>query len=291
MLDCDYSFLDEQQQKELRYLGYTIIKSFPKARLKKVKKETDDFIDEVKYQFVPKNELFNLINSTYIDTKLRSNSMVKEHLVSYLEETLDTQNITIIPVSHIYKPFGSKGSVWHHDSSVVDERTNFSLNVWMPLVNSTRLNGCLWMFPGSHINDNYFREFAYNYIVGDVYLEMRKHMIPLSVKAGEIVLFHRNIIHGSSNNMLPYGRTALEALIINKGAQMHVYRRDKKIIDKKVLDYKVDLKHYLDDDNMRNFYSGEYKYDLIDEEPFEVTQKRLLDSIPKFLEQAKKFSL
>jgi hypothetical protein len=119
---------------------------------------------------------------------------------------------------------------------------------------------------------------------------MKKHLVPLKVKAGEIVLFHRNIIHGSSNNLLPFGRVALEALIVNKGAQMRVYRRDKSIIDNKILAYKVDMKHYLDDDNMKNFYSGEYEYDLIDEEPFEVTQKRLLDSIPGFIAHAKKMN-
>ena len=290
MKESDFDFLNKQQQKELVYLGYTIIKGYPKAKLKELKQETNKFVKEVKNQFPTKDELFNFINSTYVETKLRSNQMVQDYLMSYLEEQLDTSKIDLLPVSHILKPFGTKGSVWHHDSSVVDERKYFTLNVWMPLVNSHRLNGCLWMFPGSHINDNYFREFAYNYIVGDVYKEMRKHMVPLNVKAGEIVLFHRNIIHGSTNNYLPMDRIALEGLILSKGAQKHVYRRDPSIIKNKILAYKVDMKHYLDDDNMRNFYSGEYKYDLIDEEPFEVTQKRLIDSIPKFIEHAKKMN-
>lgn len=289
MKESDFNFLDKQQRKELMYLGYTVITGYPKKRLKELKKETSQFVKEVKYQF-PKGELFNFINSTYIETKLRSNQMVQDYLVDYLEKTLDTSAIDILPISHILKPFGKKGQVWHHDSSVVDERIHFSLNVWMPLVNSHKLNGCLWMFPGSHINDNFFREFAYNYIEGHVYKEMRKHMTPIIVKGGDIVLFHRNIIHGSTNNYLPMDRIALEALILNKDIQMHVYRRDSKIIKNKILDYKVDVKHYLDDDNMKNFYSGEYEYDLIDEEPLDITQQRLIDSIPAFIAHAKKIS-
>ncbi len=283
----NFDFLDTNNQRELEFLGYTIIDGLHGDRLKELRKESNEFIKNVNTQF-PKGEIFNLINSKFIDTKLKSHYMVDKYLVSYLKDSLNTKDIEILPISHIFKPFGLRGSVWHHDSSVVDETIHFSLNVWMPLVNSHRLNGCLWMLPGSHINENYYREFAYNYIVGNVFKEVKKHLIPIYVKAGQIVLFHRNIIHGSSNNYLPINRVALEALIINKGAQMHVYRRDNTIIENKILDYKVDVKHYLSEDNMKNFYSGEYKYDLLYEEPFEITQKKLIDSIPLFNQHAKK---
>lgn len=285
ILDKRLDFLPLQNQKELKYLGYTVMDVFPRKKLKYWRNKSNKFLNEVKYQFY-NGEIYNLINSTYIETKLQTNKMVDESLCAYIKDNYDTSKIEVLPVSHILKPFGKKGSVWHHDSSVVDERFDFSLNVWMPFVNSHKLNGCLWMFPGSHINDNYFREFAYNYIVGGIYEEMRKYMVPLKVKAGSIVLFHRNIIHGSSNNWLPMDRIAMEALIINKGAQMRVYRRDETIINNKILGYKVDTEHYLSEDTMKNFYSGEYLYDLIDEEPFETTQKRLLASIPTFVEFA-----
>lgn len=288
-LDDRLDFLPLKNQRELKYLGYTVLNTLPKAKLKYWKRESDKFLKEIKYQF-PLGEIYNLINSTYIKTKLSSNKMVDDSICDYIKENYKSSKIEIIPVSHIVKPFGKKGTVWHHDSSVVDERYDLALNVWMPFVNSNRLNGCLWMLPGSHINDNYFREFAYNYIFGDVYEKMKKHMIPLRLKAGSIVLFHRNIIHGSSINWLPIDRVAMEALIINKGAQMRVYRRDPKIIKGKILGYKVDLAHYLSEDTMKNFYSGEYLYDLIDEEPLEVTQKRLIDSIPQFVEYAKRLT-
>lgn len=288
-LDDRLDFLPLKNQRELKYLGYTVMDTFPKTELKYWKKESDKFLKEVKHQF-PKGEIYNLINAKSIDTKLCTNKMVDDSICAYIKENYKTSKIEILPVSHILKPFGTKGSVWHHDSSVVDERNDLSLNVWMPFVNSNILNGCLWMLPGSHINDNYFREFAYNYIVGDVYEKMKKHMVQLNVKAGSIVLFHRNIIHGSSNNWLPMDRVAMEALIINKGAQMRVYRRDEKIIKGKILGYKVDVDHYLSEDTMKNFYSGDYLYDLIEEEPMEVTQKRLVDSIPQFVEYAKRLS-
>jgi hypothetical protein len=39
---------------------------------------------------------------------------------------------------------------------------------------------------------------------------------------------------------------------------------------------------------MKKFYNGEFKFDLHYEEPFEITQKKLIDSILLFVKHANK---
>lgn len=283
------SCLSEQNFNELKYLGYTKFSMLPTVELNDLINETNSFIKEIK-KSIPKGELFNLINGSF-EVKSRSNQIVNKYLIPHLETKLDMSKLDILPVSHLVKPFGNKSGIWHQDSSIVDERESISLNAWMPLVDSHRLNGCMWMFPGSHINENYFRQFGYNYIEGKLFKELRKHLIPLKVKAGEIVLFHRNIIHGSSNNWLPKDRIAIEAVVVSKNAQLFNFHRESAVLENKILGFKVDADHFLGPDPKQDFYNGKYSYQVFDDEEFKITQKYISDNIPVFKKHAEQLNL
>lgn len=278
-------FLSEQNFNELKYLGYTKLCIIPADELKALTAETEEFIKEIKKN-LPKGELFNLINASY-EIKSKSSRIVDKYLVPPLKSIADMSTVDVLPVSHLVKPFGRKSGIWHQDSSIVDERESISLNAWMPLVDSHRLNGCMWMFPGSHINENHFRQFGYNYIEGDLLKKLKKHLIPIKVKAGEIVLFHRNIIHGSSNNWLPKDRIAVEAVVVSKNAQLYNFHRESAILENKILGFKVDADHFSGPDPKQDFYNGKYEYEVFDDEEFKSTQKYLMDNIPLFINHAK----
>jgi len=278
--------LTNQQNDELNFLGYTKLGRMNINRLSQFQRETKQLIETARQQS-PKGELFNLINASH-SLKSASIELVKKYLVNFVQSKLSQEKLDVLPIAHIIKPFGRKSSIWHQDSSVVDERKDFSLNAWMPFVKSTRLNGCMWMFPGSHVNDNYFRQFAHNYITKDVQSVFQKQMVPLTVEAGEILLFHRNIIHGSSINWLPKPRIACECLIVPKGCQLFNYHREEAVAKDKIMAFKVDLEHYQKANPKEDFYNGRITYDLIDDHDFTQMQQHLMDSIPQFIAQAQK---
>ena len=197
--------------------------------------------------------------------------------------------IELYPVAHILKPFGKRGDIWHQDASIIDERENFSLNVWTPLVNSNRLNGCLWVFPGSHISEVNFRQFGYNPIQGETEKIMKRHMIPVNVKAGEILLFYRNIVHGSSFNYLPKTRIAVESIIIPKKAQFYNYHRDEKLAHNKILAYKVDMEHFLRPVPKQDFYENKYEFETISDYGEQWVKDYLCENINTFKKHALKF--
>jgi hypothetical protein len=275
---------NKKNELELKYLGFTKIGKLDKLTLNRLNDDTRLFINQTKNKF-PKGELFNLINSDF-NTKSQSNKIIDTYLNNYLKTILDLNKVDVYPVSHIVKPFGLKSSIWHQDSAIVDERESFSLNAWVPLVNSNLLNGCLWIFPGSHISNNFARQFGYNPIQGKLLRNLRKYLKPIYVEAGEIVLFHRNLIHGSSINWLPFDRIALESVVVSKNAQLYNFHREESMAPNKVLGFKVTTNHFYKENPKEDFYNGSCNYIEFDDDGFEGITEYLINSIPSFFKHA-----
>lgn len=276
------------KELELKYLGFTKIGKMDRLTLNQLKEETNSLIAETKSKY-PKGELFNLINSDF-ETKTKSNIITNRYLNTFLKTKLNLDLVDIYPVSHIVKPFGLRSSIWHQDSAIVDERESFSLNAWMPLVNSNLLNGCLWIFPGSHISTNFARQFGYNPIQGNLLKKLKRYLKPIYVEAGEVVLFHRNIIHGSSINWLPYNRIALESVVISKNAQLYNFHREESLAPNKVLGYQVTAGHFYKENPKEDFYNGTCKYIAFDDDGFDGITRYLNDNILYFAKYAQQLN-
>lgn len=268
--------------KSLNEQGYVVLGKMEENRFQEMKSASMELIHSI-----PKsdksNQLLNLINASH-PIKLASNSLIERYFNPILTQFISDQQATIFPVSHILKPFGLKSDIWHQDSSIVDERDAFSLNAWISLIPSNRFNGCLWVVPGSHHNDNHFRQFGYNPVQGDLLRKMNKKIVPIEVDAGEIVLFHRNLLHGSSRNWLPKTRVALESVVISKGAQLYNFHREESMHKNKIIGFKVDMEHFLRENPKADFYNNRYAYELYNDEGFDgITAKlnRVLDTIDK----------
>ncbi len=279
--------LPPKNGRELQYLGYTKIGTLHPDVLEEFKYASTQLVRNTQKKY-PKGELYNLINADWA-TKTASNKIVEKYLIPFLEETLDTEKVAVYPVSHIIKPFGIRSGIWHQDSSIVDERTDFSLNAWTSLVDSTTLNGCLWIFPGSHINENHFRQFGFNPVAGKLLKKLHRHLIPIETKAGEVLLFHRNIIHGSSRNWLPWNRIAVEGIVVPKNVQFYNFHREESVSKDKILGFQVEMDHFLRASPKEDFYNGRYHYLEFDDWRFEGIVDYLEKNIPNFEQHAKQF--
>lgn len=254
----------QEWNDELNQNGFVKIGKLDAHVFSEFKDRTYNLINRYKNTF-PSGELFNLINAN-LEVKTASNKLVEKFLNPYLNKVLNEGFVDVYSVSHIVKPFGWYSGIWHQDSAVVNETVDFSLNAWMPFVDSTKLNGCLWAIPGSHQAKNFKRQFGFNPIDKKFLKKIDKFMVPLEVEAGEVLLFHRNIVHGSSRNWLPMRRIAAESLVTSKNAQFVNFHRDNSLFPEKIIEFKVPVSHFLKANPKEDFYSGETPYVLHNDE-------------------------
>lgn len=273
--------LDAAQQHFLDQNGYVSIGKMNDNEFNKFNLETKNLIKEALHH-CPKGELFNLINST-LELKKKSNEVVNKYLTPFVESKFDMDQVDVYPVSHIIKPFGLKGDIWHQDSAIVNENHDFSLNAWMSFVDSTKFNGCIWVIPGSHKLKNFKRQFGFNPIDKDFMRKIRKYMVPLEAKAGEILLFHRNILHGSSKNWVSKRRIAAECIVVSKNAQFVNYHREEAMHKDKIIAFQVGFSHFIKENPKEDFYSGETPYILYDDETKEDIRAYILNELPKII--------
>lgn len=92
---------------------------------------------------------------------------------------------------------------WHQDNGVltVDADETQMLTVWFPLIDATIENGCLIVLPGSHrsellphCSDSHAQLAIPNQLINV------ENAIPLPVRRGDVLLFHRKLQHASLPN-------------------------------------------------------------------------------------------
>jgi hypothetical protein len=288
MSACDIQFnkLSDRVNQELYHLGYSVLGRLDQENLRQLKKETEEIKDEI-VEWKSEGRLFALID-TYRSLFLRSNKMIETYVTPFIRQHFDLDQVEIHGASHFVKPIGKKGKfLCHQDSAIVEEPQDFSINAWMPLTSVNRINGCVWVLPGSHIYPFYTR-YAGNNPYSDEKLQklLWSKMIPVPVKAGEILLFHRSVFHGSSVNYLPFHRMAVESIIIPKNAQLIVNYRDEDVADDEILMFRVTKEHFFENEDPRgkllremkdfdrkHFVGNKYAVDHL-EEYFPLFEKR-----------------
>jgi phytanoyl-CoA hydroxylase len=108
-------------------------------------------------------------------------------------------------------PYNPAPVLWHQDAAVWNEGTFDHLSAIIALDDFRKENGCLEVVPGSHHNgpiglgwdDNVAR-------IGQEYSKrIDSDAVKVDLKAGDAVLFHGLLLHGSKGNNSEYSRRSL----------------------------------------------------------------------------------
>lgn len=124
----------------------------------------------------------------------------------------------------VVKPQGERGHFPpHQDWSFVDERTNWSLNMWCPLTDVDATNGNMQMLPGSHTFLHTIRGSS----TPDQYEGQKElvqpYMVDIPMKAGEAIFFFHSIIHGSTPNTSENERVSIGLSLVEQCAPLFYY--------------------------------------------------------------------
>jgi hypothetical protein len=122
----------------------------------------------------------------------------------------------------IKRPGLDSGMFLHDDRTFVDERRHRAHTLWIPLVDTSPEldNGCLYILPGSHhlmpaASGTGTPDWVRPY---EQYLE--RFLLPLSMRAGEALLYDTKTLHGSTPNRTDVTREAIAVALAPGGADL-----------------------------------------------------------------------
>ncbi|MCH2021166.1 MAG: phytanoyl-CoA dioxygenase family protein [Saprospiraceae bacterium] len=134
-------------------------------------------------------------------------------------------NPLMIQSMYICKQPGIGGAVHaHQDSTFLYTEPKSCAGFWVALEDASIENACLWGIPGSHTqykndrrylrnNDAYKTEFTGEWENWNI-----EDMMPIEVKAGDMVIFDGNFVHASKENLSAKSRHAYVMHLIEADA-------------------------------------------------------------------------
>ena len=145
------------------------------------------------------------------DTEIRR--ICNRGIETYLED------IKVICGSFIVKSPGPESAMCiHQDMTLVDESKFTGINIWVPLIDLTPLNGAIQVLPGSHRIYPTYRGSTIPGIYETVGEEIKPYLKTLYLKAGEAVFFDQSIIHYSDANLSDKVRIVTNTFFTNSSA-------------------------------------------------------------------------
>jgi len=141
---------------------------------------------------------------------------VADVLMPVFDDKLSKLTHGLFPVGHTYmvKECGpSSETPLHQDVCLVDEHSEATLTVWVPLTDCDGTNGCLQFVPGSHHLFHGPRPLGSERSGWEMLDGLLRGLLTShTIGAGEAFIFFNSIVHGSPPNMTVVPRVAVSAV-------------------------------------------------------------------------------
>jgi ectoine hydroxylase-related dioxygenase (phytanoyl-CoA dioxygenase family) len=119
---------------------------------------------------------------------------------------------------------GGREVPWHQDRDFLLLDPPVNVAAWLAMDDATAQNGCLDVIPGSHRVQvpHVPRQTANQFIArADLQYVNRESAIPLPLRAGQFILFHRDLLHHSRANLSLHRRLGLVIRYTTPGVRVN----------------------------------------------------------------------
>lgn len=160
---------------------------------------------------------------------------------------------------YVVKPHSEEQTLGvHQDYSFVDEIKHWSLNMWLPLVDTDYSNGTMQFLPRSHQFLHTIRGYGTPEVYNELIPTIEQHLKTISCKAGEGLFFFHNIVHGSTINKRLDPRICIGVTIIQKNVPVYFFR---KLVNKPTTEvYEVNPNFFIEFFEDLSFFPVSAKY-------------------------------
>jgi hypothetical protein len=126
----------------------------------------------------------------------------------------------------------------HQDSTGLDEYKDSPLSVWIPLQDTDISNGTLCVIPKTHGFFHPYRGISFASPFSNYEDLLRKYLIPINLKAGDVLLFDNRLVHYSHLNFSDVPRIVAMSGIFPKDAEIVSVYKDESIMGSPLEIYK-----------------------------------------------------
>lgn len=225
-------FKRSEHEKEFADIGYIKIPFLSLNEIQSLRRKVSELSPNDR--FVPstsQNADLKQRGMTLHITVLDANRDYKRRAIEIIEAEF-SQRANDLLEDHVFltanlfvKPPGEGRLDVHRDGFTKDLRQT-TVSFWCPLVDCDELNGTIQVIPRSHRvlrgSPSCFPFFA-NF--ADT---IKKYALPITVKAGECLIFDSSLLHWSDDNRSGDARHVAQAMYIPAEAAAAVYRLDTK---------------------------------------------------------------
>lgn len=214
---------DERLEKAMDKDGYFVVKSF-------LTEQQLQAFENLYAEYRPADEInkYGFYASTF-SSNLPYRRKLKQEIPDIFKPSLEKmfKDYKFIGANFILKIPGENSRLEiHQDTSLIDEAKFTPINVWCPMVDVNVENGTLYLIPGSHRFFNNIRIPAIQYPYQDIFPHVLTHLMPISVKRGDAVIFNSSIIHYSPDNKTDKERVVADTCLTHQDADIRVYHKE-----------------------------------------------------------------
>ncbi|MFT5860232.1 MAG: hypothetical protein ACI865_002340 [Flavobacteriaceae bacterium] len=175
---------------------------------------------------------------SYFDPRMEYKLEVENEITRVFKEKFSTvfRDYNAFGGLFVVKPPTQEGHLPpHQDWSFVDERKDWSINMWCPLKDVTDENGNIIVLKGSHQFNRTIRGVGTPDVYRDHWKLIERNMQSVPLKAGEAIFFFHGLLHGSTLNTTPNSRVSLGLTLTPKNVQ-HYFHFMEDVDGKKQLE-------------------------------------------------------
>ena len=163
----------------------------------------------------------------------------------------------------------------HQDSTVIDEENDYCLFVWIPFCDVTMENGVISFVSGSHLWGNTQRSLGVPWQFKNNVPVLYEYAKPVTVKAGDVLVFDPATIHSSAPNLSKQIRHAITITVLRKNYQLVYYFRNPAIDKQSIEKYYVTEDFYYGYDFVSKPDEALWKKEVVPYKDFELSTGRI----------------
>lgn len=143
--------------------------------------------------------MFYSLYSDNIDYRQQVHKGIDE-ILSGVYDPLFTDYKSVLNSFIVKTPGPGSDFSLHQDSTGLNEFENSPLSLWIPLQDTTLENGTLCVVPKTHSFFHPLRGISFKSPFADYEDVMRTYLLPIDLKAGDILMFDNRLVHYSHTN-------------------------------------------------------------------------------------------